>query len=264
MALAPNRHRLSNARTRAGALMMAYRAVYAILCGRHPRLKPWHFQYLSGTILYRTLPSRLSLLDGVILDVGCGEQPYRQWMTRAERYVGLDTIPGPTVDVVIEPGRPWPLPADEFDGIVCTQVIEHVAQLDLTLAEITRTLRPGGRLVLSVPFIYNEHDPQHDYRRLSRHGVRQLLGPQYAIEEIVPQGAVGSTLGAMFLNWVELSMTRTGITMAVLTLLFPAWLALCAAVNCLGLALDRLDRTNAFYGNVLVVARLREARALGV
>lgn len=243
-------------RSGAGVLIARfYRWIYRTLCGEHPNLRPWHFQWLSGSILYRSVPPRLGRLTGDILDVGCGEQPYRRWVTGARRYVGLDVVQGPSVDIVVAPGERWPLSDHQFDGVLCTQVIEHVAALEWLLAEIARTVRPGGLLVLSVPFIYNEHGREHDYRRLSRHGVRALLEPEFDVEEIVSQGAVGSTLGAMLLAWIELSFTASGARTAVLLVSLPMWIALSALVNAAGWLLDRVDRTGAFYGNVLITAR---------
>ncbi len=45
-----------------------------------------------------------------------------------------------------------------FDGVLCTQVLEHVVDIDLLLAECNRVIRLGGSLVVSVPFLYSEHE----------------------------------------------------------------------------------------------------------
>lgn len=46
---------------------------------------------------------------------------------------------------------------ESIDGLICLDVLEHVAQPFTAAAEIKRVLRPGGRLVLSVPFLSGYH-----------------------------------------------------------------------------------------------------------
>jgi SAM-dependent methyltransferase len=245
-------------RRRIGTLAAeTYRAFYRAICGQHPNLRPWHFQWLGGSILYRSLRPVLAQVEGEVLDVGCENSPYRAWMPRARGYVGLDVRPGPGVDVVVSPDDPWPLPDRRFDSVVCTQVLEHARFPEHTLAEIRRVTRPGGSLILSVPFIYNEHAVPDDYRRLSMHGVRALLEDEWEIDHLLPQGAVGSSIGMLLLNWLELTLTRSGARILALLAFLPAWIALSALVNLAGALFDRLDRTGQFYGNVLVVATRR-------
>ncbi|MEA2124821.1 MAG: hypothetical protein QOI80_1603, partial [Solirubrobacteraceae bacterium] len=93
--------------------------------------------------------------------------------------------------------------------------------------------------------------------RFSRHDLQARLGSDYVIRELRTQGAVGSTLAVTLLGWLEVVRvhSRAG---AVLSLpLMPLWLALCSVVNAVGAALDRLDRTESFYANVLVLAERR-------
>ncbi len=45
-------------------------------------------------------------------------------------------------------------PADSFDIVVCTEVLEHVLDPEPILAEIARVIRPGGRVVITFP---NDH-----------------------------------------------------------------------------------------------------------
>ena len=41
-------------------------------------------------------------------------------------------------------GEALPYPDSAFDAVVCVDVLEHVADLNRVLAEVARTLRPGG------------------------------------------------------------------------------------------------------------------------
>ncbi len=240
-----------------------FHRLYVRVAGRHPDLRPWHFQWLAGMPLYRLLRPLLASLRGDVLDVGCGYKPYRAWLPGARRYFGIDVFDGPEVDAVIEPGRPWPVGDAEFDVVLCTQVLEHVGDLEVTVDELIRTMKPGADAIITVPFCFGEHNPPHDYRRLSRHGARRLLEDRLEIVGVHPHGAIGSTVGAIVLGWTFDAMPRGGRAMIAWAPLLPLWALFCLAVNGLGWAMDRVDRTGLYYGNVLVHARKPALQAAG-
>ena len=77
---------------------------------------------------------------------------------------------------------------------------------------------------------------------------------------MVAQGGIGSTVGMLFLAWLHTAWERKSVLRIFKLPLLPAWLATAMAVNGLGLLLNALDGTDAFYSNVMVVARKRPAR----
>ncbi|MGI8624271.1 MAG: methyltransferase domain-containing protein [Solirubrobacteraceae bacterium] len=231
---------------------------YIALAGRHPDLRRWHFQWLAGQPLYESLRPLLAAVRGDVLDVGCGDKPYAGWMSGANRHFGIDVVDGPEVDAVIDPAGSWPVVDEEFDVVLCTQVLEHVGDLELTLRELVRSVRPGGEVIVTVPFIFHEHNSPHDYRRFSRHGARSLLDDDFEVLAVHAQGGAGSTLGAIALGWVQDSARTSRARMLAFGALLPLWLLVCLVVNVLGGLLDRVDPTGLFYGNVLVHARRPE------
>jgi SAM-dependent methyltransferase len=239
------------------ALGRLYDRLYATLCGTHPNVLPWHFQWLAGSGLYSDLHEVVGTLEGTVLDVGSLTKPYAQWKKPSVRWTGIDVVPGPGVDILISANGVWPLESGSYDVVLCTQVLEHVSSVDLTLQEMVRVLKPGGRLIISAPFIYNEHGAPGDYRRFSAGGLEQMIRTRgLEVQEVRRQGAIGSTLGILFLNWVDAQLNRRRVTRLAKGFLLPVWLVVCALVNCSGAIVNRLDTTNVFYGNVLVVARL--------
>lgn len=236
------------------ALGRLYRVTYDRLCGRHPRVRPWHFQWLDTRPLYRDLRRVLGGLSGRVLDVGCGAKPYRDWFGPVTAYVGLDVVDGPEVDVVVDPHEPWPLADATFDVLLASQVLEHVADLPLTLGEMTRVVRPGGTMVVSFPFLYNEHGAPFDFQRFTAHRAARLF-PQWDVVQLERQGGVGSTLTILLLNWIEESMNARFATRLLKAPLLPLWLVGCLALNCGGLVLDQLDRTAGYYSNLMLVLR---------
>lgn len=111
-----------------------------------------------------------------VLDIGAGEAPYRELFVE-QTYVTLDYEDTPHSGEVDLHGTAEAIPADDdsFDAIVCTQVLEHVPRPQAALREFHRVLRPGGALVATVPFAWEEHETPHDYYRYTRYGIEHLL-----------------------------------------------------------------------------------------
>jgi SAM-dependent methyltransferase len=113
------------------------------------------------------------------LDVGCGLRPFAASFSHAS-YTGIDVeVSGRSGDLKrpdkIFDGVHIPYEDGAFDGILCTQVLEHVADVERLLAECNRVLRPNGLFVVSVPFVFREHEQPHDFRRFTSHGLNLLL-----------------------------------------------------------------------------------------
>jgi SAM-dependent methyltransferase len=80
------------------------------------------------------------------LNVGCGRVPRPGW-------VNLDVAPLEGVDVVHDLERvPWPFPDDSFTEIEIINVLEHLPDTMIAMAELHRIAAPGGRVVVRVPY----------------------------------------------------------------------------------------------------------------
>ena len=92
------------------------------------------------------------------LDVGCGLKPFSSSFHHTH-YTGIDIeVSGRSADMKVPDkyfdGINIPYEDNMFDGVLCTQVLEHVENLDLLLAECNRVIKLGGHFVVSVPFLY--------------------------------------------------------------------------------------------------------------
>jgi SAM-dependent methyltransferase len=118
---------------------------------------------------------------GTLLDVGCGQMPYRQVLTaapsRVTRYIGMDLEPGiyKNAPDLIWDGLHIPLPDASVDCAITTEVLEHCPEPQVVLQEIGRVLKPGGLLVFTVPFLWPLHDAPYDEYRYTPFALERML-----------------------------------------------------------------------------------------
>ena len=118
-------------------------------------------------------------VDGPVLEVGSKEygstSTFRETY-RGHEYVGIDMAEGPGVDVVVDLTETFaPLPEGHFALAICCSVLEHVRKPWLFAENLTRLVRPGGHLYMSVPWVWRYHPYPDDYFRFSAAGVRALF-----------------------------------------------------------------------------------------
>lgn len=133
----------------------------------HRLLRPLRYLNLMRALEWRLLERWLQ--DGAslrVLDVGCGHGLYSLDLARrGATLIGCDLDRGALSDAhraseglglevragfLVADGASLPLPEGEFDLVVCNCVLEHIADDGAALAAMTRVLRPGGILYLTV------------------------------------------------------------------------------------------------------------------
>jgi len=146
----------------------------------HPGLpgllvNPFYFARRGLLVAVRELAAGIR---GRVLDVGCGSRPYESLFGVSE-YVGLelDTPENRLTNKadVYYAGTVFPFEPNSFDSVVCNQVFEHIFEPEAFLREIGRVLKNQGRLLLTVPFVWDEHEQPRDFGRYSSFGLRALL-----------------------------------------------------------------------------------------
>jgi SAM-dependent methyltransferase len=156
---------------------------------------------------------------GRLLDVGVGERPYGELFGRhVSRYIGLEYPPvadnlAPEIWGALEKirgivdlfgdGQRLPFVSGCFDTLLALEVLEHVRSPDACLAEAARVLRPGGRLLLSVPFVAPLHQLPFDYYRFTPGGIEAMLSRHgFAIDHVLTRGNFASVTGSTLAHWL--------------------------------------------------------------
>jgi len=97
-----------------------------------------------------------------------------------KEYVGVDLSEGDGVDVALDLTQPFDvvdgvLGSRRFGTIFSLSVMEHCDNPFLMAENMTRLLKPGGKVVLSVPFAWKFHGYPSDYWRFTAEGVKKLF-----------------------------------------------------------------------------------------
>ncbi len=145
-----------------------------------------------GIALVKDLETVLKqYVSGRTLDAGAGRLAYRDLLlTHASEVFACDLRPsGKPLDAAADLER-LPFADNCFDAVFCSQVLEHVRDPWKAAAEMARELRPGGCLIITVPFIGYLHNEPHDYHRFTPHGARRLL-EEAGLETVHVSGSGG-------------------------------------------------------------------------
>lgn len=173
---------------------------------------------LTNQLLADYLKDISVYLRGKLLDLGCGEKPYKLiYEDVCESSIGVDVETcrheQKYVDVFASADC-LPFENETFDTVLCTNVLEHVANAEKAFQEISRVLKKDGYLVLAVPFLYPVHEAPYDFYRYTKYGIEyQMKKNGFKIERNMPWGGIGMFLCVYFhlflgkmvkIGWVQI------------------------------------------------------------
>jgi SAM-dependent methyltransferase len=135
--------------------------------------------YLIRKGIYKGIKENAHFMTGTMLDLGCGMKPYRDLFS-VDEYIGIDIKNDghkndtSTVDVFYD-GENIPFADAHFDSAYSSEVLTHISDIEPVVAEINRVIKPGGKFLLTVPYVWHENEQPNDAIRYTSFGITKLL-----------------------------------------------------------------------------------------
>ena len=148
------------------------------------------FQKITRKNLERLLKPYAT--DKRTLDVGSGGSSYDRFFPNR---LTVDIDPARNPEVVAD-AQNLPFKDEEFEVVLCTEVLEHVKNPFVVEQELRRVTKKGGMLILSTRFVFPLHDVPHDYWRFTKYGLKELF-KEWEVVDIQNETKTFSTIGAL-------------------------------------------------------------------
>ena len=202
------------------------------------------FDYLHLRRLREDIASELRGLPAGIdaLDLYCGTRPYEDLLPPESRCIGLDIDARyGAADVVSTEFLPFE--SESFDLVVCYEAFHYVPDPPRALEEIGRVLRPGGRVLITVPHVW-EYDPRQLEYRFTGPELEQLLSEwgEVRLTEDGGWGVVWATHTGRILSLVEMRLAQRLGPLALF--IGPPFKFAYLVVNGIGAAIEAALRRN--------------------
>ena len=153
----------------------------------------WEYFFKEKCIdIFENSKEVLDIGGGLRLDTGKSSvaKNHNKWL---EPYVSkvsykiMDPVPDYNPDIVGDI-HAMPFADNSLEAIICLAVLEHVQNPILAVEEMRRTLKPGGKLLIYVPFLYYYHAEKGyygDYWRFT-YDTLEMFGKTFSSYEISP------------------------------------------------------------------------------
>lgn len=206
--------------------------------------------------LYKGVLLHKGYLKGKLLDFGCGSKPYKK-LFDVQEYIGLDIeksghlIKHDEVDVYYD-GKTIPFIDNHFDSIFSSEAFEHIFNLEEILTELHRVIKPGGYMLITLPFVWDEHEIPYDFARYTSFGIQHLLKNKgFEIIAIEKTTNYVETVFQMWNAYVSQHIFPSRLFFSVL--MTPLFIA---PITIAGIFLSKvLPENKSFYLNNIVIAR---------
>jgi len=230
-----------------------------VTSGFNPNLFHPFFFVRKG--LYKAIKKYAGELKGVLMDFGCGSKPYKA-LFNVDQYIGVDyngdghSHEKEEIDVFYD-GKTIPFPAAHFDAVFTSEVFEHLFNLEEILPELNRVMKPKSKILITCPFVWNEHEVPNDYARYTKFALKHLLEKHgFTILTTNKSGTFITTIFQMMVVYnVQYILPLFGFLMKISPIRFILKFLFILLPNLTGTILNAvLPKKQDFYQNTIVLA----------
>lgn len=151
--------------------------------------------------IYSDVKKYLPQFQGNVLDIGCGQSPYKFLLNNdTTRYFGIDIIEANNFgynnpDITPFDGKNIPFEDEKFDAVICTEVLEHVQEFQYLIDEMHRTTKKGATMLVTVPWSARYHYIPYDYFRYTPSSLKNMFS-RFSEVNIKHRGTDFSVIGS--------------------------------------------------------------------
>jgi SAM-dependent methyltransferase len=148
----------------------------------------WYLkQYFSGHVSLFQYYQKIFVKEfgkyctGDVIEIGANKlYKFDQYFPNANKYQ-MTNIEG-DYDMLLDATNMMTISDNSIDAIICTSVLEHIFEYNKAMSEIERILKPGGKLLLVIPYGFPIHDTvdywrfgaDYFYKRLDNYKLHSL------------------------------------------------------------------------------------------
>jgi|WetSurMetagenome_2_1015567.scaffolds.fasta_scaffold128029_2 SAM-dependent methyltransferase len=167
--------------------------------------------YSVRKLLQKAIDRNIDTFHGVLLDLGCGEMPYKRYLIdrnkNITKYIGVD-IDSSQYHQSVKPDMHWDgkkieIENEKVNTVLATELFEHLPNIENVISEIYRVLVRDGCLFFTIPFVWPLHETPHDEYRYTPYSLERFLkNAGFRDIKIVPLGGYNAALAQMICIWI--------------------------------------------------------------
>jgi len=163
---------------------------------KHSNRRPYN--WLIYNIGDKFLQKHTTLYKGDMYDLGAGESPYKDFFRQyVDQYIAVDwdgSFHETKADIAADLNQPLPIKSELADTVVSLSVMEHLCEPQTMLNEAFRILKPGGGIILQVPWQWWIHEAPYDFFRYTPYGLSYMFAKAGFVDVVIePQAGYFTT-----------------------------------------------------------------------
>lgn len=213
---------------------------------------PLHPQWLIFRNDKERMKQICGQLKGIVFDIGCASMTPKKYLPDGCDYFGLDYPDTADNWYLTKPNiygdaQKLPLKQNSIDNILLLDVLEHLPSPGKCISEIFNALKPEGKLIIRVPFMYPIHDAPLDFHRWTINGLNQLaINNNFLVIDTQQSGSPIET-AAMLAN---IALTKTLLDSIsqkkILSVFMISFIIIIPIINLFGWLFSFLGHQSAF------------------